>query len=236
MKRRLLILVLVAVVLSTSLSACGNKDTSNATADTEQEIEVPEDVRKLQHKIDKALESNPSYEDLLEIKEMYDDLLNAEQEMIENYDEIEKMFKVDSNTVACVFAVNKLKDQLKNPSSLEIISAKCYELVGTVYIWINYSASNSYGGTVESDYYCVVDNPTEENGQWSCKLDDLFATYYRMDILNAAMASLSSSSSSSNDSQEYAERMFQKDTAKTVDPKRIMDNIDMYIYEIPSEE
>lgn len=80
-------------------------------------------VKDLQHKIDKALESDPSYEELIEIRDDYDELLKSEQEQIKNYDKIEEMFTVSEEVVAGVFAANALKERLKNPSSLKILSA-----------------------------------------------------------------------------------------------------------------
>ena len=60
-------------------------------------------VKDLQHKIDKALESDPSYEELIEIRDDYDELLKSEQEQIKNYDKIEEMFTVSEEVVAGVF-------------------------------------------------------------------------------------------------------------------------------------
>ena len=210
----------LAIAMTILLSACGSSS------------EVPENVKTLQHKIDKALESEPTYDDIAEIKELYDDLLKAEQEMITNYDKIEAMNKIDSNVVSCVFAANKLRDQLKNPNSLEILSAKCYENDGTVAIMIDYNASNDLGGTVEDYYYCLLDTPTEDNGTWSCKLDHLFAGECDLELVNAALGSNSSTSS-----QETARKAFSKgeSSAIEVNPSQIMDNIDMAITELASE-
>lgn len=81
---------------------------------------------------------------------------------------------IDSNLVSCVYAANDLKDRLKNPNSLEIISAECYNEGEDTIVKIEYSAENIVGGTKEDDYYCIVNTPTENNGQWYCTLKPIF--------------------------------------------------------------
>jgi outer membrane lipoprotein-sorting protein len=54
--RKMKVVFVCIVALCIMLSACASKET-----------ELPEMVRAVQHKIDKALESEPTYSDLLEI-------------------------------------------------------------------------------------------------------------------------------------------------------------------------
>jgi hypothetical protein len=206
--------IAVVVAMAIVFTACGN-------ASKEPEApEVPEAVKTLQHKIDKALESEPTYDDLIEIQEEYDDLLMAEQEMITNYDKIVAMNTIDSKLVSCVFAANRLKERLKNPSSLEINSAYCYESDMTDYVKINYSASNDLGGMKDGEYYCMTTIPTEKDGVWQCAYD----SYYKVDLaLDSMMGSDNAQSTGKIEFLRY------ESNATEMTPKQIMDNIDLKI-------
>ena len=211
------------------LTACssGNTEKNNEKSVAE---DAPEAVKTLQHKIDKALESEPTYEDIVEIMEEYDDLLKAEQDMITNYDKIEAMNKIDANVVSCVFAANKLKEHLKNPNSLEIIEAECGIDGDTIAVKLDYKADNSIGGSVEDEYYCLMDTPVENNDKWTCQLDAYFASLYNQEMIG----SLLGSNSRGGDSQKEAKDHFDKysDEVVEVSVDQIMDNIDMSITEI----
>ena len=233
MRKKLLLGILISI-FSISLSACGNdiENQSENNAATTQEIS--EEVRTLQRKIDKALEVEPSYEDLIEIRELYEDLLNAEQEQVTNYDNIEKMFTLSDGTVACIYAANILKDNLKNPSTLNVISASCVKdtTFETIYIKIDYAADNNVGGTVENEYYCMVDVPIEdENGNWSCKLDDLFESSYNLELINGMLGTSSGMSSQDTARQRYNSH---SNDAIEVNAAQIMDNLDLPITDLPS--
>lgn len=136
---------------------------------------------------------------------------------------------LSEEVVGCVYVANKLKDQLKNPNSLNIISANCINDKTSMYIEMVYSASNSLGGTVENKYYCIIDIPTENNGKWSCKLDDLFASYYRLELVNGALGSKNAITS-----QEHAQKSYKRysDKAIAVNANQIMDNLSLEITEI----
>lgn len=204
MKKKILS-VFIVCMLCFGFTACGKK--------------VPEAVESLQHKIDKTLESEstPDYEDIVEIEELYDDLLNEEQSMITNYDKIKAMYAIDSNLVSCVYAANDLKDRLKNPNSLEIISAECYNEGEDTTVKIEYSAENIVGGTKEDDYYCIVNTPTENNGQWYCTLKPIF--YYVR------------TTNGESEAQYNSMIRFSKggDNVVEVNAKQIMDNLNMTI-------
>lgn len=219
MKRKLFVTITMCFCLL--LSACGGGGSNGKQ-------EVPESVKTLQHEIDKALESNPTYEDIAKIKSEYNGLLNSEQAMITNYDKIEDMYPIDANVVSCIFAANQLKKQLKNPSSLDIINASCGNADGTIAIKLSYKASNNVGGAVENTYYCLVDTPKENNGSWSCKLDDLFSSYYNIELINGALGN----KTKGNTSQGTAKEKYDK--AKNIidiSVQQISDNIGMSITE-----
>ena len=185
------------------------------------EPKIPENVKEVQHKIDKALESEPTYSDLVEIRTLYDDLLKAEQEMVTNYDQIKELMKIDSNVVSCVYAVKYLRKNLKNPSSLQLYSAQCCSHEGKDVVKFKYSATNSYGGAITDDYYFVLTTPKEKNGQWSCKMDETFAAFILGDMID--YGSVSSQDIGKTDWTMY------KGNAVNVDISQISDNIGMTI-------
>lgn len=213
--KKIISYILVMSLVAICITSCGGK---------------PESVKNLQHKIDKALESNePSYDDIIEIINEYDGLLKEEQAMITNYDKIEEKNKIDANVVSCIFAANKLRAMLKNPNSLKLYSAKCYDDKVMVSIDLEYSAENNVGGTLEDHYYCLIDPPIENNGEWSCKLTDFFAAEYKLDVIKGELDDIGGRSS-----QKTAKDLYEisKDRAVTVNANQIMDNIDMPITEI----
>ena len=204
----------LALMMSLLLCSCGN------TTQGEEEIQTSQAVKTIQHKIDKALESEPTYDDVMEIKNLYNDLLKDEQAQIKNYDKIESMFSLSKEAVGCIYATNTLKENLKNPNSLNLITASCIIDSDEMYIKIEYSASNDVGGTVENDYYCVVDTPTENNGNWTCGLEHLFQVNYTLDLLNGG-----------DEAQSHAEDEYEHctSTPTEVSVNQIMDNIDLEI-------
>ena len=195
--------VALGLLMAFSMVACAEK--------------VPENVKEVQHKIDKALESEPSYKDLKEIQELYDDLLSAEQEKIENYDKIEQLLKPSETDVACAYAVLNLKYQLSNPSSLVVNSANCSLSGGTmistgnkeVYVKIEYSAENGYGAMIDDTFYCVEECPKYVNGKWKCKLQDSYSRNYQLDLLNTLYDAQMGLSGSHSEAQEKAQREYE---------------------------
>lgn len=196
----------LSVLLALSMGACAEK--------------VPENVKEVQHKIDKALESEPSYKDLKEIQDLYDDLLNEEQEKVENYDKIESLLKPSETDVACAYAVLNLKEQLSNPSSLVINSAKCSLSPGTeistgnktVYVKIDYSAANGFGAMLDDTFYCVEECPKFVSGRWKCKLEDSYSRNYQLDLLNTLYDAQMGQSRTHNEAQEKAQRAYENNT------------------------
>lgn len=161
LKRVIPVLLCLCMVLS--LVACGGSSSKT--------VEVPDYVKSLQHKIDKALESTPSYDKIAEIKREYNDLLKSEQAMIKNYDKINALNPMDIHTVASIVAVKKLKAYLKDPNSLTLLSVSSTlgnQGVGT--IKLTYTASNSYGGTVTEEWYYQFLLVKQDNGKWECKV------------------------------------------------------------------
>lgn len=199
-------------------------------------------VKDLQHKIDKALESDPSYEELIEIRDDYDELLKSEQEQIKNYDKIKEMFTVSEEVVAGVFAANALKERLKNPSSLKILSAgysSSYDEIDKEYgmedvmgavVKLDYTATNDMGGEVEDTYYCWQYVPVEEDGKWTCKYNDIFWSL----LPGEAMGNLAGSDEKSQ-AQKMAEEQYNDYEIIELEPEQIMDNIDMDITVLKNE-
>ena len=215
--KRMIARVLSAVMIL-SLCACGNG--------------VSEEARAVQHKIDKALESTPTYGELEEIRESYNDLLEEERATVKDYDKIEPLFELNATEVSAVYAVQQLKDRLKNPSSLKLLSvaiSKPYENT-SVPIKIDYTAENNIGGTVEDTYYCVVSLATydKDNDTWSCGLESLFQSRYRLELVN----SLLGSKSSIEGSQEYAKKEYNRGKPANLDAEKIISNQALTIKEV----
>lgn len=223
-------LVTIVLILSVCLCVTGCANT-------------PEAVKTLQHKIDKALESEPKYDDLVKIQEEYDALLKAEQEMVKNYDKIQEMAKPDYYTVGCVFVIkNYLLDRLKSRESFKLLSAECYDRKDLVKgdrdiipIKIKYSASNAYGGTVENELYSIVYRPDEKDGKWYCSLEKSYEISYDLDVLRNyadAITGNSAGKTPKSSSQEQAKREFsygKKEEIVNLNPSKIMSNIDLEI-------
>lgn len=239
--RKKILLMMIAVCLLLSLSACSASAEQTvkeeATEVEETEVEIPEMVRSLQHKIDKALESEPTYDDIVEIQNEYDDLLMAEQAMIKNYDKIEKMVAIDENLVSCVYAAQKLQARLKNPSSLQIISAKCCNTPTKVAVKLDYSATNDLGGTVESTDYCLVVPPTQnEQGEWTCYYDYLYATVLQGELIDALSESITGVSTRvGRSSDDIVRDSYEEGSAIEVNAHQVMDNLSLSILE-PSDD
>jgi len=230
MKR--LITLLLAFIVCGVFCACGGND--NLSEQTDRP-EISEETRIVQRKIDKALESESTYSSLKEIRDLYNDLLIAEQEQITNYDKIESMFRLSDMEVAAIYAVNELKERLKNPYSLELISISVSSNDESAAIKVVYSASNDFGGNIDDEFYCLVDTPiyNRDADTWSCKLEDMFETSYELEIIN----SLLGSPQGPNTSQSYASKEYSQNEgdAVSVDVEKIMDNIDLSIEEIMSD-
>lgn len=227
---------ILALVMCLTLCACGNS-VSKEQQDNEQTVQVSEEVKTVQRKIDKALESEPSYESLMEIRDLYESLLAKEQAQVENYDKLERLFQLNNEEVAGVFAINKLKGRLKNPSSLEVLSVNSITYIDTCMIKIDYTAENNVGGTKEGTYYCLVNAPTydKNSNKWSCGLNSLFISKLSLE----ATSSLTQADLFKNESQRYAKEQYNKydgsGKTTTLEPAKLMDNIDLHIIEVEDE-
>lgn len=215
MKR--LSMLFLAMVMCLSLCACGSS--------------VSEEVRVLQEKIDKALEGEPAYENLVEIREQYENLSAEEQEQVENYDKVEQFLQLNSTEVAGIFSINQLKGMLFDPSSFELLSISGVASDTKVAIRIDYNAEAVTGGTVEGTYYFLVDVPTydEASDEWSCGLDEEFVNRYDTEVSNL-FAGIDTEEADT--SQYYAEAEYNGGTPVTLDIAKLSDNADLYIAEI----
>lgn len=206
-----------ACVLAMGLFACGPK--------------MSEEARAVQRKIDKALESEPTYEDLVEIQNGYDDLLLKEQETIQNYDKIEEQLKVTASDVAIIYSANQFKPKLKNPSSLEIISASVTPVDsedGGYYVKLDYTATNGFGAAVEDIVYWEVDQPVydEAADQWSCKTDDDFAEWMETDELYEYFSGVEQNDCQEMTKSHYEFNLYGEITANV---EKIKNNLNMSI-------
>lgn len=212
-----LFLMFLTLVMCVSLWGCGGSQEENAKTQEPEttQVEIPQEVKDLQRKIDKALETEPAYDSLKEIKSLYDELLNAEQAMIVNYDKIEEMFVLDELEIMTIYAVNDLKSGLKNPNTLELFSAEITKdlFLDFYVVYIEYSAENSLGGKVENSYYSVVESAQDEKtGEWLCKLEAVFDS---QSVLNPTEA------------QKYAKKEYEGNKEYfAMDVDKIKDNLD----------
>lgn len=220
MKKKIILLGLTLVFLFSVTSCTGNQDKSSDAPMPER----PAAVIDLQHKIDKALESSPTYRDLLDIRDAYNDLLQSEQELVDRYDELEPLFALSSEDVACIYAISNLKSQLKNPSSFTLLSASCAADTDedTIALKINYTAANNMGGAVEDTYYCLVYTPefNDDHQQWSCKLEEEFSLTIALEALGGARV---------NSSEKVAKDVYDSNAVIDIDIDKIMDNLDLQI-------
>ncbi len=153
----------LAIIFISILFLFGCQTTGGMSGD-----EVPELVKNIQHKIDKALESNPSYSDLIEIQNDYDELLIAEQEQVRDFDKIQTMINdykrnaSDSESYKYAEeAVGILQKRVKHQNTLDIkkISYSIYKSSYTYkVVYIEYFADNDLGGNVAGEaYYCIYE-------------------------------------------------------------------------------
>lgn len=211
---------LLVLTISVGLCACGNTE------------RLPEEVVAVQRKIDKALDEEPTYEDLMDIRESYDDLLKEEQASILNYDKIQDMFTLSEKDVAAIYTVHQLKDRLKIPSSLELLSVEVASETETMAVKVDYLAANDVGGMLEDTFYCLVDTPIydAQSKQWSCKLEDLYDTYCNLEIID----SLQGHDLKRATSQEYARDEYEDREAISVEVAKVTDNLELNIQKAES--
>lgn len=230
MRKKVLNIVLVYLLMC-FITGCG----SNKEAER-----VPENVSIVQHKIDKALESEPTYKDIVEIKDLYDDLLYSEQELVKGYDKIEEMLQISSKDVACIFAIQTLKGNLKAPNSLEISAVNYMTYKNNndedrIGIQIEYSAQNSFGTNIADTYYCLETIPVydEQSSTWLCDLDELFRakSIYEEKYSGTVGSSSQSCAKSEFETAENVESMEIDKIIKNIDLK-ITDLYDERIKEI----
>lgn len=209
------IALFMALVMCLSLCACGKS--------------ASDEVRSVQRKIDKALESEPSYENLVEIRDLYEELLLEEQKQIKNYDKLKPLFQLNSTEVAGVFSVKQLMGELKNPSSLELLSASSVINTTSIAVKIDYTAENSMGGTNEKTYYCLVSIPTYDEAldEWSCSLEESFESLCNLEAVDYLLGRNTYTLSS----QEYAERAYNGKESTPLEAAKLIDNVDLYIAE-----
>ncbi|MCQ2495740.1 MAG: hypothetical protein MJ131_04020 [Lachnospiraceae bacterium] len=221
---------IISCILVFALSGCAStnstgNNTQNAIT-TNTENQVPENIKSLQHKIDKAMEVTPSYDEIIEIEKLYNDLLKSEQEKIKDYDKILNMKKLDENDVECIFTVKRLKSSLteKKGKTLDILSVYYYPDRSSTTVKVDYSIQDDYGRTEKDSYYYMV-KATEEDGNWSCEEDPFF----ELDRLKDMKAILSGGDT--NSAQDYAKETFERhrEEVKTASIVQIMENIDIKI-------
>lgn len=208
-----LITLFLAFAMCLSLCACGKG--------------VSDEVKAVQRKIDKALEGEPSYESLVEIRDLYENLPLEEQEQIKNYDKLEPLFQLNSEEVAAIFSINQIKSGLKNPSSMELLSVSSVVNTTNIAVKIDYTATNSAGGTTEKTTYYVVSIPTYDEAldEWSCGLDEAFESQRNLEAIDYLLGR----DIYTNSSQEYAERAYSGKESTSLETAKLIDNADLYI-------
>lgn len=107
----------------------------------------------------KQIETQDSvkYSKILEVEAEYNNLTKDDKEFIENYNIIEKAKELTEVEKAAVAAVNTIKDSLKDPSSLELVSISVkdeLERMNFYFVYITYSATNGFGARQE-DKACL---------------------------------------------------------------------------------
>lgn len=159
MKRIMLVLLCLCMVFS--LVACGGS-TSTTKVET-----VPESVKALQHKIDKAMETPPTNERIEEIKKEYGDLLSSEQAMVKNYEKVIEMYTVDKHTLSCIVAVNEIQSTLSSTSSFRLVEAECSMLSDySGVLKITYKVNGT-----ENKYFRTFSMTSDiKTDRWTCKV------------------------------------------------------------------
>ena len=208
-----------ACILTINLFACGEK--------------MSEEAESIQRKIDKALESEPTYEDLVEIQNGYNDLLMEEQETIQNYDQIQEKLKLTDLDIAAIYTANQLKGMLKNPSSLELLSAGVAidDKDPKYYVKLVYTAANNVGGNIEDTFYWIVTKPSYDEAQerWGCRTEPDFLDAYETEALLNSL--IGTDDHYFQDSAGSSYDHFIEESGE-LSPQKIMDNIDTPIYEV----
>jgi len=219
MKKRILSYI-VATLMCLSLLSCGSK-----------EPKIPENVQVVQREVDKALESTATYSDLKEAQALYNDLLKEEQSLVRQYDLIEKKLALTEYEVAAIFSIQELKQYLKNPSSLKLISLSVTKnSLDEYFVKIDYSATNDFGGNVDDTFYTSTDLPTYDSTQktWSCKFTNMYIIERRYALYGSgSMDKLQKDAKDDYDSKAS--------NAIYLDIEKITDNINLSITKIPSE-
>lgn len=219
-------IVVVTVIVVNKVNSDKTVKAPNITDTAADNInqDMPERVEELQHKIDKALESEPTYSQILDIKQEYNDLLLSEQSMINNYDKILAINSVDANVACAVHTVDKLKKILKHPGSLEINSVQVSALDTTylIVVKIDYAAENDLGGMMYDEYYWEYSDVKNEGDKWT----------YTNDALQLYIKYQSVGGFNGQQPEEHAKEDFGKyGKIIDIDKSLVIDNSDLVVEE-----
>ena len=195
---------------------------------------LSEEARAVQRKIDKAMESELDYTELKEIQKMYNDLLNAEQETIKNYDKIEEQLTLSDVEACCVYTAEYIKPMLKFQSSFKIVKIETlreYSKADSaykqkIYVKMNFTADNSMGGSIEHTYYSVFNAPTynDVSKEWDCEFESFFRQTLRDE---QEIASIQSAIGSSYESQlEWGQDWGQQTYQRALETKERLESGD----------
>jgi len=223
MKKKWIIGLIFAVLLVTMM-ACGSS--AQEPIPEEKTESLSEYVIAVQRKVDKALESNPTYSDLKKVKEAYDELLSSEQAQIKNYDKIEEMLELTDVEIAVIYGIQELKKYLVIPSSLDVKDILVVAFGSNYLVEMDFTSENKAGGSVENLYYVWMENAVkdESTGRWSCELSNLYKGYLIDDQNSGYLGKMNELSEAWYNTREFMKEHINLEVE--VDLEKVMANVD----------
>lgn len=106
-----------------------------------------EKMASVQSSIDESAKED-DFTKLIVIYEEYNKLTKDEKNYITGIDELEKKIAITDNDKVGIAAAKFVRSILKSPDSLNIKSIEFRKLDGIYYVYVSYSATNSYGAVV----------------------------------------------------------------------------------------
>ncbi|MFA9423386.1 MAG: hypothetical protein ACERLG_07395 [Sedimentibacter sp.] len=166
-------------------------------------------IIKINDSIGNLENGTTKYSDVLEIEDEYNNLSKDEKEYINNFESLEKFKELSDIEKAAVEGVQNIKDSLKDPSSLELTTIKVKNEIngmGFYFVYIEYSATNSFGGRKEYKSCFAISSDFEDK-------------FYPLAILTGVQKYLDSTTT-------YLEYMKSDEKEQEIDCDKILSNLE----------